>query len=325
MDEDPGRVTDEEILDEIGLMEKEGFIDGRYSLNQLSDEEMEQVCQQAFERKTKKRVAAIKLMQKGYSLEKQDRWNEAVIYYNRARFSDKKIYMYWFTVWHPNPREFMLEKRLEGQKELRKAEEQKLEREENLLLLRTKKQHVEKKIIELQRSRASGVIRDWMIEQISKSYTTDELQIGMDVLILPLEQMKKSSVRTRDSPPSVITTLDSTPRRLAKVEPDGIMINDELLQDSFLHKLLVYLEGEQEVEELYEGKIRRILDPTEPECIESASLGWFLGEPLVEISSTEEMYDGKIGYVRAVWLSNAYDTGTAGWDSHFEYYARLPY
>ena len=167
-----------------------------------------------------------------------------------------------------------------------------------------------------------------MIEQISKSYTTDELQIGMDVLILPLERMKKSSVRTRDSPPSVITTLDSTPRRLAKVEPDGIMINDELLQDSFLHKLLVYLEGEQEVEELYEGKIRRILDPTEPECIESASLGWFLGEPLVEISSiasNQEMYDGKIGYVRAVWLSNAYDTGTAGWDSHFEYYARLPY
>ena len=195
---------------------------------------------------------------------------------------------------------------------LQKERERKLQELEKA---KSETQRLEVKRERLIRQMADGAVRDWMIGYISKHYTTDELQIGMDVLILPFENISKDSE-------------DSTSYRLAKVEPDGIMINGRLLQDPFLHKLLCYLEGEQKVAELYEGKIRKILDPTEPECIESASLGWFLGEPLVEISSiasNQEMYDGKIGYVRAVWLSNAYDTGTTGWDSHFEYYARLPY
>ena len=191
---------------------------------------------------------------------------------------------------------------------LQKERERKLQELEKA---KSETQRLEVKRERLIRQMADGAVRDWMIGYISKRYTTDELQIGMDVLILPFENISKDSE-------------DSTSYRLAKVEPDGIMINGRLLQDPFLHKLLCYLEGEQKVAELYEGKIRKILDPTEPECIESVKRGWFLGDALVEISSTEEIFDGKIGYVRAVWLSNAYDTD-GDWDSQLEYFARLPY
>ena len=106
---DFGRVTDEDVMDEVRKMEKSKISNNEgwnvnpnrraenelfKPFNQLSDEERQLVYQQAFERKTKKRVTAIKLMQEGYSLEKQDRWDEAILYYHRAKFVDKKMYMY---------------------------------------------------------------------------------------------------------------------------------------------------------------------------------------------------------------------------------------
>jgi hypothetical protein len=166
-----------------------------------------------------------------------------------------------------------------------------------------------------------NVIRDWMVLQSKDRYSVDGLQIGMRVLILPIWEYDNAHKI------KYIESLDS--RRLENAE-DGVTLTDPAMemrivfQDPLLDDLLKYYDTDSsEVPALYEGKIKKFIQWTQIDnCIsnlskefklmgvelplsESSSDSLYYRQPRypppVEISSTEEAYDGKIGYVKAVW------------------------
>tara|TARA_Y100000310_G_C20508370_1_gene727555 strand:+ start:80 stop:1000 length:921 start_codon:yes stop_codon:yes gene_type:complete len=288
-------ITYEDLSNEVTEMQNSGFFDPNsknyrpFGRDVTDEQKEEQIIAAARKRVMEKRIDVMKLIKAGYSLEKQDRNDEADDLYYSACSLDRKTFTYYFAWYHKDLGGDGVKKLIEDllDKKEKQAYAKVKEQSNRIKYLQEQIELVEerqkddiKELEDTKKNLADIVSRDLSVMTANEIFGVDEIEIGMSVLILDPENYGTF--------------------RVTKIEPDSIKIEGEYLTTvagTAAPYLRLALEGVDKIEvpTLHEGIVKRIVDGQSKQ---------------VEISSPNMESNGIVGTVKAIWRDGSWSNKT---------------